>query len=208
VVAETFKSLTSLYTESIPLVEKLYTELVKRYSEKGRFHHNLDHLNFLLQQILPLADRIKDLDMVLFAVYYHDVVYRVLRKDNEEKSALFAEKRLNTLNVKTNRIELCNKHILATKAHQVSDDSDTNFFSDADLAVLGQDWSAYKIYAEGVRKEYWIYPDIIYKPGRKKVVEHFLRMGKIYKTEPFSAKFENQARLNLKRELEEVAKVI
>ena len=204
-VAETFTSLASRYTESIPLVEKLYTELVKHYSEKGRFYHNLDHLNFLLQQILPLADLIKDLDMVLFAVYYHDVVYSVLRKDNEEKSTLFAEKRLNTLNVKTNRIERCNKHILATKAHQVSDDSDTNFFTDADLAVLGQDWSAYKIYIEGVRKEYWIYPDIIYKPGRRKVVEHFLRMDKIYKTEPFFVKFENRARLNLKRELEELA---
>ena len=204
-VSETFKSLTSRYTESIPLVEKLYTELVKHYSEKGRFYHNLNHLNSLLQQILPLADLIKDLDMVLFAVYYHDVVYSVLRKDNEEKSALFADKRLNALNVKVNRIALCNKHILASKAHRVSDDSDTNFFTDADLAVLGQDWSAYKIYTEGVRKEYWIYPDIIYKPGRKKVVEHFLRMGKIYKTEPFYAKFENQARLNLKRELEELA---
>ena len=94
------------------------------------------------------------------------------------------------------------------KAHRLSDDSDTNFFTDADLAVLGQDWSAYKIYTEGVRKEYWIYPDIIYKPGRKKVVEHFLRMEKIYKTQPFSAKFENRARLNLKRELEELANVI
>jgi len=208
VVAETFKSLASRYTESIPLVEKLYTELVTHYSEKGRFYHNLDHLNSLLQQILPLADLIKDLDMVLFALYYHDVVYRILRKDNEEKSALFAEKALNTLNVKTTRIELCSKHILATKAHRVSDDSDTNFFTDADLAVLGQDWSAYKIYTEGVRKEYWIYPDIIYKPGRKKVVEHFLRMEKIYKTEPFSAKFEKQARLNLMRELEELANVI
>ncbi len=72
--------------------------------------------------------------MVLFAVYYHDVVYRVLRKDNEEKSALIAEKRLNTLNVKTNRIELCTKHIVATKAHRRSDDPDTNFFTDADLA--------------------------------------------------------------------------
>jgi predicted metal-dependent HD superfamily phosphohydrolase len=204
VVAETFKSLARRYTENIPLVERLYTELVKRYSEKGRYYHNLDHLNSLLQQILPLADLIKDLDIVLFAVYYHDAVYRVLRKDNEEKSAELANKRLNTLNVKPNRIDLCSKHILATMAHEWSDDSDTNFFTDADLSVLGQDWSTYKIYVEGVRKEYWIYPDIIYKPGRRKVVEHFLKMGKIYKTEPFSAKFEYQARLNLKQELEEL----
>ena len=203
-VAETFKSLVGRYTENIPLAEKLYTELVKHYSEKGRYYHNLDHLNSLLQQILPLADLIKDLDIVLFAVYYHDAVYRVLRKDNEEKSAELVNKRLNTLNVKPDRIDLCRKHILATKAHELKDDSDTNFFTDADLSILGQDWSMYKSYAEGVRKEYWIYPDIVYKPGRRKVVEHFLKMGKIYKTEPFSAKFEYQARINLNRELEEL----
>lgn len=142
--------------------------------------------------------------MVLFAVYYHDAVYRVLRKDNEEKSAELANKRLNTLNVKPKRIELCIKHILATKIHELGDDSDTNYFTDADLSILGQDWPTYKIYVEGIRKEYWIYPDMVYKPGRKKVIEHFLQMGNIYKTEPFSAKFEHQARLNMKWELEEL----
>lgn len=203
-VAETFKSLAGRYTENIPLVEKLYTELVKHYSEKHRYYHDLDHLNSLLQQILPFTDLIKDLDMVLFAVYYHDAVYRVLRKDNEEKSAELSNKRLKTLSIKPDRIDLCSKHIMATKVHEFSDDSDTNFFTDADLSILGQDWSTYQSYAAGVRKEYWIYPDIIYKPGRRKVLEHFLKMGKIYKTEPFSAKFEYQARSNLKRELEEL----
>jgi predicted metal-dependent HD superfamily phosphohydrolase len=205
VVAETFTSLVLRYTENIPLVERLYAELAKYYSEKGRHYHNLGHLNSLLLQILPLADQLKDLDTVLFALYYHDAVYRVLRKDNEEKSATLAGKRLTTLNLPLNKIETCKKHILATKVHQSSEDSDTNFFTDADLSILGQDWITYKGYAEAVRTEYSIYPDLIYKPGRKKVIEHFLRMEKIFKSEAFFAKFEQQARLNLNSELLELS---
>lgn len=203
-VAETFTSLASKYTQDSALTEKLYSELVKSYSESSRHYHNLSHLDSLLQQILPLADQLRDLDTVLFALYYHDAVYRVLRKDNEERSARLAQKRLNILNLDSNRIETCQRHILATKTHSLSNDSDTNFFVDADLSILGQDSLTYKGYSEGVRKEYSIYPDIIYKPGRKKVLEHFLQMEKIYKTEPFFAKFESQARINIKIELEEL----
>ena len=177
-VAETFTSLVSKYTQDRALTEKLYSELVKSYSERGRHYHNLSHLESLLQQILPISDQLRDLDTVLFALYYHDAVYRVLRKDNEERSARLAQKRLTILNLDSYRIESCKQHILATKVHGLSNDSDTNFFVDADLSILGQDSLTYKGYAEGVRKEYSIYPDIIYKPGRKKVLEHFLRWKK------------------------------
>jgi predicted metal-dependent HD superfamily phosphohydrolase len=204
VVAETFTSLLSRYTQDSALTEKLYSELVKFYSERSRHYHNLSHLNALLQQILPLADQFRDLDTVLFALYYHDAVYRVLRKDNEERSARLAQKRLTMLNLHSIRIETCKQHILATKAHELSNDTDTNLFADADLSILGQDSRTYKAYVEGVRKEYSIYPNIIYKPGRKKVLEHFLQMERIYKTEPFFVKFESQARLNLKKELEKL----
>ena len=201
-VAETFTSLMSRYTQDRAVSKKFYSELVTSYSEKGRHYHNLNHLESLLQQILPIADQLRDLDTVLFALYYHDAVYHVLRKDNEERSARLAQKRLTILNFDSNRIEICKQHILATKTHGLSNDSDTNFFVDADLSILGQDSLTYKRYAEGVRKEYSIYPDIIYKPGRKKVLTHFLEMEKIFKTEPFFARFESQARINLKTELE------
>ena len=192
----------SRYTQDRAVSKKFYSELVTSYSEKGRHYHNLNHLESLLQQILPIADQLRDLDTVLFALYYHDAVYHVLRKDNEERSARLAQKRLTILNFDSNRIEICKQHILATKTHGLSNDSDTNFFVDADLSILGQDSLTYKRYAEGVRKEYSIYPDIIYKPGRKKVLTHFLEMEKIFKTEPFFARFESQARINLKTELE------
>ena len=92
--------------------------------------------------------------------------------------------------------------VLATKKHAACDDTDTNYFTDADLSVLGQGWYVYSNYYRQVRKEYALYPDIIYIPGRKKVLQHFLQMERIFKTDHFFNKFELQARENIQKELE------
>lgn len=104
--------------------------------------------------------------------------------------------------VSDDKIELCKKQILETKSHHKSTDSDTNYFTDADLSVLGQDWQIYSLYYKNVRNEYSIYPDFIYNIGRKKVLNHFLLMDKIFKTDFFYNKFEMQAKQNIQRELE------
>jgi predicted metal-dependent HD superfamily phosphohydrolase len=46
-----------------------------------------------------------------------------------------------------------------------------------------------------------MYPDFLYRPGRRKVLQHFLDMERIFKTEEFASKFEKQARVNLGWEL-------
>lgn len=55
-----------------------------------------------------------------------------------------------------------------------------------------------------VRKEYSIYPDLLYKPGRKKVLQHFLQMERIFKTQVFYDKYETQSRRNLEKELNQL----
>ena len=60
----------------------------------------------------------------------------------------------------------------------------------------------YSKYYQNVRKEYSIYPEILYKLGRKKVLKHFLAMEKIFKTDYFYQKFEKNARMNLQREFD------
>ncbi|HET7178254.1 MAG TPA: hypothetical protein VFI14_00955 [Chryseosolibacter sp.] len=52
-----------------------------------------------------------------------------------------------------------------------------------------------------MRREYSMYPDFLYRPGRRKVLQYFLDMERIFKTEEFASKFEKQARGNLEREL-------
>ncbi len=162
----------------------------------------MQHLESLLQQLSAVKSDISHWDTLLFTLFYHDIVYNSLKSDNEEKSAEFAERSMRQILVPREIMENCTAQILATKLHLDSPDQDTNYFTDADLSILGQDWRSYSAYYQNVRKEYAIYPDLIYKPGRKKVLKHFLGMERIFKTEYFYAKFEQQAKQNLKKELE------
>ena len=113
------------------------------------------------------------------------MIYNALKNDTEARSADFARLSLEKLNVPENLIQKCVLQILATKTHLLNTDSDTNFFLDANLSILGSDWKQYLNYTQHIRKEYAIYPDLIYNPGRRKVLQHFLTMKRIFKTDFF-----------------------
>lgn len=196
-----FKSLIKQYDESPTIGEDLWVEVVKRYSESNRHYHNLDHITHLLQQLLSIKDQVKEWNAVLFAIYYHDIIYDVLKNDNEEKSATYASEHMAKLAAPRQQVELCRQNILATKSHYPNDNADTNLFTDADLSILGSDWKTYDNYCQLIRREYAIYPDFLYRPGRKKVLHRFLAMDKIFKTETFFNQFEEQARQNIAEEL-------
>lgn len=114
---------------------------------------------------------------------------------------------MKQINVPTQIIENCQAQILATKKHLDNSISDTNYFLDADLSILGFDLESYKNYSKSIRNEYLYYPSVIYNAGRKNVLEHFLLQKKIYKIEYFSKKYENQAIENIHAEIEKLSKV-
>ena len=151
-----------------------------------------------------IVNNLENWDTVLFSLYYHDIIYNPLKTTNEEKSAAFAENRMQLIGVPQMTIENCVRQILATKKHLLSADNDTNIFIDADLSILGQPWNVYANYYTQVRNEYALYPDMIYKPGRKKVLLHFLQMERIFKTDYFFERFEATSKENLHRELKEL----
>ncbi len=183
------------------LTSQLWTEIQSHYDKTTRYYHNIYHLNNLIEQLLPIKHKIEDLQTLIFSVAYHDIIYNPLRKDNEEKSAAFAHDRLMQLNISSLKIEKCRSQILATKHHQISSENDTNYFTDADLSILGSDHESYQKYTEQIRKEYRLYPDIVYKPGLRKVLEAFIKMSYIFKTIYFRDKYEEQAKSNLSKEL-------
>lgn len=199
---ETFIKLTQKYCTYKTLIEKLWVEIEKNYSSSKRHYHTLVHLQHLLTQLRNVESAIKNLDAVLFALYYHDIIYDPLKTNNEQKSAALAAERLKQISVPENLIQTCCAHIHATQKHLPAADSDTNYFTDADLSILGAGQGQYMEYVSQIRKEYSIYPDLIYNPGRKKVLLHFLNMPRIYKTDYFHERFEKQAKENLGAELE------
>lgn len=199
---KTFTELASKYSTDGNLIQSFWQEIELAYSDKSRHYHNLSHLENMYNQLLEVKDLIDDFGVVLFSLFYHDMVYDSSKKDNEERSADLARERMQTLGVSEDKILKCVTQILETKGHSISEDNDTNFFTDADLSILGLDWDLYSEYAQNVRKEYNNYPTIIYKIGRRKVLKHFLGMERIFKTEFFFEKFEVLARGNLRKELQ------
>jgi predicted metal-dependent HD superfamily phosphohydrolase len=174
----------------------------KAYARPSRHYHNLDHLENLHAQLLPVWNRLEEPNAVVFAIAYHDLIYNVRSTSNERRSAERAAEQLGLMGIDARTIERCAAHILATAGHAQSEDPDTNLFTDADLSILGAPPEAYARYAEQVRKEYGIYPDLLYKPGRRKVLEHFLAMDRIFKTDWFDGRYGVQARINLQDELD------
>ena len=197
-----FISLISKYSDNEILKTDYWKEIEKSYSQKSRKYHNLTHLENIILELEEVKDKISDYDSILFSIFYHDIIYKATSKDNEEKSAEIAKTRLEKLNIPQEKITRIYNQILATKSHKKSEVSDTNFLLDADLAILGQDWKIYENYTQQIRKEYSIYPDFMYKPGRKKVLIHFLEFEEIFKTDYFKGKYEEKARENIQRELE------
>jgi predicted metal-dependent HD superfamily phosphohydrolase len=201
VLQQLFIETATKYTTDNKLVEGLWAEIENHYSGKKRYYHNLSHLQNLLTQLTIAKSNIQDWDAIVFSLFYHDIVYNTLKQDNEEKSAELAGKRLAEMHVPEEKITKCKQQILATKGHAISAETDTNLFTDADLSILGQPSDIYKEYCAQIRKEYSAYPDILYNPGRKKVLAHFLKMDRIFKTEVFFDAFEAQARKNICEEM-------
>jgi len=196
-----YKDLLTNYNVDLETTKDLWKEIKTNHSKSGRHYHNLDHLIDLHNQLIEVKDKIKNWNVILFTLFYHDVIYKSTKKDNEEQSGKLAIKRMTEIGVQESEINQCHQQILATKYHKENSDSDTNYFTDADLSILGREPNKYKDYCRKIRKEYSIYPNFLYNKGRKKVIEHFLSMPRIYKTEEFYNKYEKQAKQNLLEEL-------
>lgn len=200
-IKPSFESLVSTYKKGPAQIKKLWKEIVVNYIDPTRHYHTLTHLRNLMAILETHKDQLMDWEIIQFAIFYHDIVYDVSKNYNEEQSAVWAERVLQSLNVEAARIERCKSHILATKGHNKSDDPDTNLFTDADLSILGSDPETYTQYCFAIRKEYSIYPDNAYKEGRESVLKKFLEMPTIFKTEAFQNLYENNARINLAAEI-------
>ncbi|WP_289661975.1 HD domain-containing protein [Flavobacterium panacagri] len=180
-------------------IQHNWLDLEKIYSEKSRHYHNLTHLKEMIESFEIYKDKLQNPDEILFSIFYHDFVYSASKKDNELKSAEYA---LSVLpeNVNLNK-QLIFDAICATQQHQQNATEDINWLIDFDLKILAKDWEDYKIYFEQIRKEYRIYPDFLYKPGRAKALKHFLENEFIFQTDEFRSLYEEKARINIEKEI-------
>lgn len=194
-----YSELLSNISFSANEIQQNWLELEKAYSKKSRHYHNLTHLEEMIDGFETYRDKLQNPSEILFSIFYHDFVYSASKKDNELKSAEYALAIIPE-NVDLNK-QLIFDAICATQQHQQNAIEDINWLIDFDLKILTKDWEDYKIYFEQIRKEYHIYPDFLYKPGRAKALKHFLENEFIFQTEEFRDLYEEKARVNIEKEI-------
>lgn len=196
---EIYSDLLSNIGFSADEIQQNWLDLEKAYSKKPRHYHNLTHLKEMIASFETYSDKLQNPDEILFSIFYHDFVYSSSKKDNELKSAEYSLAILPE-NSNLNK-QLIFDAICATQQHQQNEIEDINWLIDFDLKILAKDWEDYKIYFEQIRKEYRIYSDFLYSPGRAKALKHFLENEFIFQTEEFRNLYEEKARVNIEKEI-------
>ncbi|MFX1477540.1 MAG: hypothetical protein ACFFCI_05370 [Promethearchaeota archaeon] len=202
-----WKDLVLKYSNDLNLIESLYKFIEKSYNLSNRQYHNLDHINLMLYEVKRFKNRIDDYDSVLFAIWFHDIIYDPLKSDNEERSAKYATQVLDKINYEKNRIQKVQELILRTKDHTIQNSNesyDMKIFLDLDLLILGMERIQYIKYAKSVRKEYNFVSEDIYNKERKKILNQYLNSHFIYKTKILRDLYEKQARSNIRYEIDNI----
>jgi predicted metal-dependent HD superfamily phosphohydrolase len=151
----------------------------------------------VLATVESLISHAKDPGAVRLAAWLHDVVYDARRSDNEERSAEYAERMCRELSIPSGG--LVASLILKTKTHDAGpDEAEAQVVIDADLAILGADETAYRAYADDIRREYGRVVEPEYRQGRRQVLEKFLARPRIFY---LLRNLEHPARRNLDAEI-------
>lgn len=181
----------------------LFAEIHKRHNERHRRYHGLPHLEALYVVLNPYWGSIHEPARVELAIWYHDIIYNPLGKDNEGKSADLMRERLGTANADDGLIDRVDHLIRATANHRRGRrDYDDNLFLDADFSILGAPTDAYDAYTKAIRKEYRLVPQFIFKRARVEFLRQAIARERIFLTDEFETEYGNQARENMRRELE------
>jgi predicted metal-dependent HD superfamily phosphohydrolase len=178
--------------------------LLAAYHEPHRAYHTVAHIAALLALFEVHSGSTRDPGALKLAILYHDVVYDPRRSDNEKVSADIAQRDLKALGVAPELIERVAHLVLATQhgAHSPDPaDSDLVLLLDLDLSVLAAAPNDYDAYSAAIRREYAHVPSLLYRPGRRRVLQKFLEAKQLYLTPSLNVAWEDPARANLAREI-------
>ena len=193
-----------------PVAGAVLEDLVHAYGEAHRHYHTLDHIAALLTLLDRHGADVSDREALTLAILFHDVVYDPTRPDNEEASAAWATARLDGLGFPEAVRTKVARYVLATRHGRPLDaadagEADLALLLDLDLSILAAPPGDYRAYALAIRREYAFVPDSLYRPGRRRVLEGFLRRERIYLTGRLRAAWEQAARANLAAEVAQLA---
>lgn len=167
------------------------------YSERHRYYHTTDHIAHCLRELDLARDQIPHPDRVEMGIWFHDIIYEPGKEDNEARSADFFRKRA-TGAMDSEFVVAVEELILATTHRTMPVGPDRGFICDIDLSSFGLPWEGYMRDTENLRRELQV-SDEEYDPKKRRFLEAMLSRPKIFVTDSFNARYEEQARTNIRR---------
>ena len=203
-MSDVWRDLTRRQACTGPAAQTVLNELVQAYSEPHRHYHTAEHVASLLQLLEEHGRVVLDRNAIALAILCHAAVYDPARHDNEQASADLAGERLAPLGFPDQLIGKVKRYILATQHGQSAatiKDADLALLLDLDLSILAAAPEAYRAYAQAIRREYAHVPDMLYRLGRRRILQGFLARERIYRTDRLHRLWEAQARANIAGEM-------
>lgn len=182
--------------------DRLYDEIVTRYSEPHRAYHTIQHLDECfarLDEARSGAERIHEVEL---ALWFHDAVYQVRTHNNEEESAALARSAVAAHGLPDAIGGSVHDLVMATKHEAAPVTCDAALIADIDLSILGAPADRFDEYERQVREEYSWVPGFIFRRKRREILESFLARPHVFQTEHFQTSLEAAARSNLARSIE------
>jgi predicted metal-dependent HD superfamily phosphohydrolase len=190
-------------------VEAVGSDLLRRLAEPHRAYHTARHLEEMVQALeaVEQAQEITDRQATLARVagWFHDAVYdpTAAGGTNEADSAALAVRDLSALGLARRDIDAVRDLVLASALHELPVDPLPAAFHDADLWILSAPAERYAEYTAQVRREYAAVPADAFRTARAAILRPLLGREFIFATGVARSRWEDRARHNLTRELDE-----
>jgi predicted metal-dependent HD superfamily phosphohydrolase len=182
------------------LPDSVQQRLLEMWQEPHRDYHGVSHL----AAGLAALDELGGTQLEKIAFWCHDAVHTNTSPADEHASVDVAEQLLWG-NLTDTELDEVTRLILVTIAHQPApDDLAGARVSDADLVGLAADWDTYEANIEGIRVELPELTGREWRARRRAPLEGLAARPRLFFTEYGAAHWEDPARVNLLRELDDL----
>jgi predicted metal-dependent HD superfamily phosphohydrolase len=174
-----------------------FDQLIAAYNEPQRVYHTQRHIEDCLELFGIVQEHLDDPDAVEFAIWYHDVVYEIGARDNEQLSANLFMQHSDGIFPQTLRQRVY-EHIMATlHCERELGQNDTRYVVDIDLSSFGMPWDKFFEDSRKVRAEMNDVPDEEFYANQCTFQQALLNRGRFYQSDYFYRNHEQTARDNI-----------
>ncbi len=162
--------------------DSVFDQLLAAYRTPGRYYHTIEHGLEVASTVQMLADTrpAADRDDLRLAAWVHDAHFEPDNDDNEERSALLAERLALQLAIGPERSRRV-AELVHVSSHTVRPADELEaMMCDADLATLAKPWEAYTADVANIRAELRIDDDTVWPEVRLTMLSFFEKKTPLY----------------------------